>query len=639
MIDESVIERIQKIYHSCTYDEQMVLRQILEEIRDTGDSQTYRDIWLADFKEVPVSIEQFLCDPYYLGESTDNGKQVYPFWKDTLIDIFRHGNQYNEIILSGATRIGKSSTSVKIIAYMLYRLMLYRQPQKYFHLQPNAKMTIAFANLTKALAEGVAFAEFNQTMKHSPWFMEHGSMNKGTVNQIYVPDSGDIEIVAGSSATNFLGRTTWCCCIDECNFAKSGVKDISLAKQHMKSLYDTINARIAGTFSLNGQVYGKIIAASSKNTDADFLSDHIETQLNAGNSHLYLVDQPQWKVLPKERFGREVFHFTVGDRYKKGFVIPLEDDDEEHRRAYESDGYTVMEAPADLRTRFIADYDISLRDVAGISVVGAMGFITQAAITPNLSTTRHNPFFTDTIQVGTQDNKTIEEYFRLEVVPKTLLSRIMNIHLDLSETNDRTGITGVCVDGSKLVTDFDGKKIQMPFFREVFSVGIEAPPGDRLSFQKVVNFLSWLRKQGFTIGTISTDQFQSSYMREVLNAQGFVTDKISVDKSEEPYIGLKNILYDQRIELVRNNLRDDELIHLQRVNNKIDHPTTMNGGQKGSKDISDSLAGACWTLTKEHVVSKPASNSVVAAMAAVNKPRTSKSNALSGIFPGMPIRR
>lgn len=639
MIDESVIERIQKIYHSCTYDEQMILRQILEEIRDTGDSQTYRDIWLADFKEVPVSIEQFLDDPYYLGGSTDNGKQVYPFWRQTMIDIFNHGNQYNEIILSGATRIGKSSTSVKIVAYMLYRLMLYRQPQKYFHLQPNSKMTIAFANLTKALAEGVAFAEFNQTMKHSPWFMEHGTMNRGTVNQIYVPDSGDIEIVAGSSATNFLGKTTWVCVMDECNFAKSGVKDISLAKEHMKSLYDTINTRIAGTFSLNGQVYGKIIAASSKNTDADFLSDHIETQLNAGNSHLYLVDQPQWKVLPKERFGKDVFHFTVGDRYKKGFVIPPENDDEAHIKAYESDGYTVMEAPADLRTRFLADYDISLRDVAGISVVGAMGFITQDAITPNLSSTRHNPFFTDTIQVGTQDKKTIEEYFRLEVVPKNLMSRIMNIHLDLSETNDRTGIAGVCVDGDKLVTDFDGKKIQMPFLREIFSVGIEAPPGDRLSFQKVVNFLMWLRKQGFTIGTITTDQFQSSYMREVLSAQGFVTDKISVDRSEEPYIGLKNILYDQRIELVRNDLRDDELVHLQRLNNKIDHPTTMNGGKKGSKDISDALCGACWSLTTEHVVSKPAPKSVISAMASVNKPRTTKANALSGIFPGMPLKR
>lgn len=426
-----------------------------------------------------------------------------------------------------------------------------------------------------------------------------------------------------------------CCIIDECNFAKSGIKDINLAKQHMKSLYDTINARIAGTFSLNGQVYGKIVAASSKNTDSDFLSDHIETQLNAGNSHLYLVDQPQWKVLPKERFSRDVFHFTVGDRYKRGFVIPPENDDEEHRRAYEAEGYKVMEAPADLRTRFLADYDISLRDVAGISVVGAMGFITQDAITPNLSQTRHNPFFTDTIQVGTQDGLTIEQFFHIDVVPPVLKSRIMNIHLDLSEVSDRTGITGVCVDGTKLITDFDGKKIEMPYMREVFSVGIEAPHGDRLSYQKVVNFILWLRKQGFNIGTISTDQFQSSYMRELLSAQGFHTDKISVDRSEEPYIGLKNILYDQRIELVRNELRDDELVHLQRLNNKIDHPSNK------SKDICDSLCGACWTLTTEHVVSAPQPKTVVSAMAAVNNPRANRNSmpTLPAMFPGLNNRR
>lgn len=779
MIDESVIERIQGIYSACSYDEQMVLRQILQEIADTGDSETYHNVWLADFKEMPVSIEQFISDPYYLGETTKNGAMVYPFWKQTLTDIFNHGNQYNEIILSGATRIGKTSTSVKIMAYMLYRLMLYRDPQGYFGLQPNSKLTLAFANLTKDLAAGVAFTEFNQALKHSKWFMEHGSMNRGTVNQIYMPD-GDIEIIAGSSASNFLGMQIWCClvgstkvrcatgvktleecsrtfqsvvlqydkkykcviphifgniqitkyvndtvrvvltdgtniegtpdhrflldsgeyksigelCIsdklklldnkdvqilsiskihyddpipvydvlnayyhnfvvigntcsliahncmmDETNFAKSGVKDISLAKEHMKHLYDTVNARVSGTFRIKGDVYGKIIAASSKNTDSDFLSDHIESQLNAGNTHLYLVDQPQWVVQPKEKFSSNVFHFTVGDRYKKGFVIPPENDDEEHRQEYLKQGYKVMEAPAEFRRNFTADYDIALRDIAGISVAGAMGFITQEAITPNLSTTRHNPFFTDVIQVGTQDNFTIEEYFRLDVVPKQLLARIMNIHLDLSETTDRTGITGVCVDGDKIVEDFYGKKIQMPFLREVFSVGIEAPRGDRLSFQKVVNFLLWLRKQGFTIGTISTDQYQSSYMREVLTAQGFHTDKVSVDSSDEPYIGLKNILYDQRIELVRNDLRDDELIHLQRVNNKIDHPTTANGGKKGSKDISDSLAGACYTLTTEHIVSKPAPKSAIAAMVSVNGSGNQRNNPLASVFPGFNIPR
>lgn len=404
------------------------------------------------------------------------------------------------------------------------------------------------------------------------------------------------------------------CLMDETNFAKAGVKDINLAKIHMKKLYDTINARISGTFRIRGEVYGKLVTSSSKNTDSDFLSDHIETQLNAGNTHMYLVDRPQWEILPKSMFSDEVFHFTVGDRYKRGFVIPEENDDEEHRQEYIRQGYQVIEAPAELRRNFLADYDIALRDIAGISVVGAMGFITQEAITPNLSTTRHNPFFTDIIQVGTQDNKTIEEFFRTDVVPNNLKHCLLNIHLDLSETGDRTGIGGVCVDGNKIVEDFSGKKVSMPFFRELFSVGIEAPRGDRLSFQKVVNFLLWLRRQGFNIGTISTDQYQSSYLRELLNAQGFKTEKISVDASQEPYIGLKNILYDQRIELVKNELRDTELIKLQRVNNKIDHPAN------GSKDLSDCLCGACWTLTTEHAQSSAPATSVAKAIAAVNNP-------------------
>lgn len=411
-----------------------------------------------------------------------------------------------------------------------------------------------------------------------------------------------------------------CVFIDEINFAKSGVKDINIAKAHMKNIYDTVNARISGTFRIGGEVYGKLIAASSKNQDNDFLSDHIENQLNAGNTHLYLVDEPQWKVLPKSMFSDKVFHFTVGDRYKKGFVIPDENDDEAHRQEYIDQGYEVVEAPAEFKKNFIADYDISLRDIAGISVAGAMGFITQEVITPNISTNRYNPFFTDIIQVGTKDNKTIEEFFRLDVVPDRLKHCLLNIHLDLSETGDRTGIGGVWVDGTKVVQDMDGRNVALPYFREAFSVGVEPPRGDRLSFQKVVNFLFWLRRNGFNIGTISTDQYQSSYMRELLSGEGFNTEKISVDRSEEPYIGLKNILYDQRIELVKNEFRDNELINLQRMNGKIDHkPNT-------SKDISDCLCGACWTLTTEHAVSPPPPSSVASAIAAVNRPRNQKPN-------------
>lgn len=611
---EGVAERIQSVYASCSKQEQQLLIQILQEMSITGESSTLEQLWLADFKEVPVSIDQFICDPYYLGNTNRNGEAVYPFWRDTLRDIFNHGNQYNEIVLSGATRIGKTSTATAIGAYMLYRLMLYRNPHEYFKKKEVSKLYIAFANLTKDLAEGVAYREFNDTLKESPWFNDHGKFSRSERNFYYIPEGDKIEIIAGSDSAHMLGLQIWFAIMDETNFAKAGVKDINLAKNHMKKLYDTINARISGTFRIRGEVYGKLVTSSSKNTDSDFLSDHIETQLNSGNKHMYLVDRPQWEILPRSMFSDEVFHFTVGDRYKRGFVIPEENDDEEHRQEYIRQGYQIVEAPAELKRNFLADYDIALRDIAGISVVGAMGFITQEAITPNLSATRHNAFFTDTIQVGTRDNKTIEEFFRLEVIPANLKHCLLNIHLDLSETGDRTGIGGVCVDGNKVVEDFSGKKVSMPFFREIFSVGVEPPRGDRLSFQKVVNFLLWLRRQGFNIGTVSTDQYQSSYLRELLSAQGFKTDKISVDASIDPYIGLKNILHDQRIELIKNDLRDTELIKLQRVNNKIDHPPG------GSKDLSDCLCGACWTLTTEHAQSSAPAASVAKAIASVNSP-------------------
>lgn len=639
---QDALNRIQGVYNSCSELEQKELRKIIEEVSIHGYSQTLETLWLSDFKEVPVSIDEFICNDYYLGLTNRSGQAVYPYWKQTAHNIFSAGNRYSEIILSGATRIGKTSTMTIIMAYMLYRLMLYRNPHEYFKKKEVSRFTIAFANLTMKLAEGVCYREFNDTLKECPFFNDHGRFSRSERNFYYIPEGDKIDIIAGSDASMFLGMQIWAAAIDECNFAKSGVKDIGIAKSTMKKLYDTINARISGTFRLNGEVYGKMITSSSKNTDCDFLSSHIENQLNSGNTALYLVDEPQWKILPKEMFSDETFHFTVGDRYKKGFVIPEQDDDEEHRREYESQGYKVIEAPAELRKNFIADYDIALRDIAGISVAGSMGFIQQEIITPCVATDRHNPFFQDVLQIGKNDNKTIEEFFHIEAVPQQFKRARMDIHLDMAETSDRSGISGVCVDGNKIVDDIDGKKVSRPMLKQVFQVGIEAPRGDRQSFQKVVNFLVWLRRQGFNIGKISADQYQSAYMLETLELQGFDTCKVSVDRSDEPYIGLKNLLFDQCIELIKHQVQENELVHLQRTGNKIDHPQVNPDGTKGGKDCSDALCGACWTLVTDHVQANAPAKSVASAIRAMNGPRSSYSgpqNQLNRFGPYNIIRK
>lgn len=616
---DSLPERIKKVYNSVSETEKIYLKKILTELATTGQSLTYENIWLADFKEIPVSIDQFICDPYYLGQANRNGSAVYPYWRETLRKIFGAGNRYYEIILSGATRIGKSSTAIIIMAYMLYRLMLYRNPHEYFHKKEISKFSIVFANLTKDLALGIGYREFQDTLKSSPFFNDHGTFSRSDRNFYYVPEGNGIEIIGVSDASQALGRQVWAAFLDEVSFAKSGIKDINKAKASMKSLYDTINARISGTFRLGGEVYGKMVTGSSKNTDNDFLSDHIEAQMNSGNRHLYLVDEPQWKILPPEMFSDEKFYFTVGDRYKRGFVVPQENEDEEHFEQYKSEGYRVIEAPAELRKNFLADYDISLRDIAGISVVGSMGFIQQEVVTPCVAADRQNPFYTDTITIGTKDNSEIEDFFHINSVPANLKSCPMSIHLDLAEVSDRQGISGVVVDGTKMI-EVDGRKLAMPYYRQVFVVGVEAPRGDRMSFQKVVNFLVWLRRNNFNIQVVSTDQYQSSYVREVLNQQNFITKKISVDRSEEPYIGLKNLLYDQRIELIKNQLQEDELVNLQRVNGKIDHDPSH------SKDLSDALCGAVWNLVEDRVTPQPTAKSIASVMSSVNSSRSSYSN-------------
>lgn len=227
-IYEDAIDRITSVYASCSKAEQKLLRDILTEMGQTGYSYTLEKIWLADFKELPVGINQFLDDPQYLGEATNKGKSIYPYWRDMMQNVFDKGNQYNEIILSGATRIGKTSTGITILAYMLYKLMLYRDPHTYFDKKPTARFTLIFANLTKDLAEGVAFFEFNSTIKESKWFMDHGCMNRSVNNPIYLPEGDKINILPCSDAAHALGMQVWGCLKGDTKLlTTSGLIDIS----------------------------------------------------------------------------------------------------------------------------------------------------------------------------------------------------------------------------------------------------------------------------------------------------------------------------------------------------------------------------------------------------------------------------
>lgn len=607
-------QRIRAIFDTCSDSEKSLLLQILEEFSLSGKSYTYENLWLQDYKEIPVDLDTFLCDPLYLGPVTRNGEAIYPFWKEALHKIFDSGNKYHECIFTGATRIGKTSTAITATAYMLYRLMCLRDPQKFFGKKEISKFSIMFFNVTKDLAKGVAFREFNDTLRSSPWFQQHGTFSSSEHNFYYIPEGGAVVIDYGSEASHGLGKQVYCGFIDEVNFAKSGVKDIVKAKQRVKDLYDTIVARVEGTFRQHGEVYGKVFAVSSKKTDSDFMEDHVLGQIAAGNQHMIVFDKPQWEVLPPNMFNPERCWIAVGDRHHKGFV--LEDESIEAREELKSQGYRLLSVPLDMKTNFLADFDIALRDLAGIAVPGAMSFITQAVIDKCIGS-RQNPFLHSVLCIGTQDSYTIEEFFHLDKVDPNLLKAPLYIDIDLSLKDDKTGITGVCQGEDVIVKQQDGRPIRLLKYVHLFSVALEAPRGDKIPYQKILNFILWLRRIGFNLERVSRDQFQSEYLAQLLESQGVSVDKLSVDRTPDGYLSLRSIMLEQRIDLLHCDLLELELIKLQRsgLTGHIDHPLG------GSKDLADSLARSVWNLTNHAKIDNVPRQEVFRAISSVNNNR------------------
>lgn len=514
--------------------------------------------------------------------------------------------------------------------------MCLRDPQRFFGKKEISKFSILFFNITKDLAKGVAYREFNDTLRASPWFNAHGTFSKSERDFYYIPEGGKVIIDYGSDASHGLGQQVFCAIMDECNFSKSGIKDVKKAKASMKNTYNTVSARVKGTFKHGGEVFGKIFAVSSKRSDSDFMEAYVQEQLNAYvGDHMYISDAPQWEVLPPETFSKETFYIAVGDRYHRGFVIPDNQCFPEALKDLEQQGYRILNPPLDMKSDFEADFEIALRDLGGIANVGALSFITQAVIDKCINNQRRNPFYSDILQIGVNSNYTIEEFFHIDEVPQILRRVPIYIHLDLSLTTDRTGISGGGITGRTDVIGKDNNKISQILLTHMFSVALEAPRGDKIPYGKIVAFLCWLRKMGFNIKMVSRDQYQSEYLGQQLETEGFESPKISLDRTPDGYVGLRDVLSSGRIDMLDHKLLQDELVHLQQdsVTRKVDHPAG------GSKDVADSFAGWVWNAIVDNPGIIIPTKKVVSAMRAVNSVNgrnrgvsTSAANALASLY-------
>lgn len=592
-----------ELLQDLTEEEKQEVLKILQEVTEEGKSNTYNELLEKDYDEIPVDIETFLKDKRYLGKGLVNEEgtfTVYRYWQRTLKEIFPDPLKpatCNILALSGGIGLGKSFMAVLCGLYELYRMLCLKNPYVYYGLQPIDKITFAFMNITLDASKGVAWDKMQQLLQSSDWFMEKGTVT-GTVNQEWHPPKG-IELIAGSLSRHIIGRAVFFCFQDEVSFRNN--QDVEKQKEQAKALVNTALARMQSRF-MKGEVNPTLmVLASSKRTEQSYMETFIKQKQENDLGTTKIVDEPQW-VIREDKDSPIKFKVAVGNKFLSSEVVPL-DVTEKELQIYRDRGYTLIDVPMGYYENFIDDIDIALTDIAGISTSSSSRYFSGPRVAKVRSEEIQNGFIRDIIEVGNNPEDTTQyiDYFDVDRIDKSLLNKPLYIHMDMSISGDKTGICGTWILGKKPSTDEKNMSKDL-LYRPAFCVSVKAPKGFQISFEKNRNFIYQLKELGFNIKGVSSDTFQSADTLQQLQAHGFNTTIISVDRVDtdricKPYQMLRSVVYEERIQLFSNKLLIEEIISLERNNNtgKIDH---TKSGLVDSKDSSDALCGSVWNASQ-----------------------------------------
>ena len=196
-------------------EERKIALDILKQLSETGESTTYNELLYSEYNEIPVDIDTFIDNDYYLGrawkDSSGNSK-MYPYWRNRLRELFPTNitTSVNNTIFSGSRGIGKTEIAIAISLYLMYRLMCLKNPKEHLHLKPTERICFAYMNITKALAEDIGVSKFQETVKASPWFMARGSMTRRNNDDYWIPPDY-INIIIGSQPSHVIGLPIFFC--------------------------------------------------------------------------------------------------------------------------------------------------------------------------------------------------------------------------------------------------------------------------------------------------------------------------------------------------------------------------------------------------------------------------------------------
>lgn len=582
-----------------------------------GSTDILDDIFHLDYETKPVTPQEFLSSRYYMGPFVD---ALYPKWREELEYVLDPQNKINEWILYGSIGTGKTSAACVAQFYKLYWLTCMRSPQKIFGLAEHFPVYLAFFSVTKGKAEDAISAKFESLMNMSPYFRESLPKNprkvflqgaaslfgsgykehpkKDDLFELQLPHN--LHLLFGSQTQHALSLDVFAATLDEMNFR--GKKSIieSEDENSAQALYHQVRTRIESRFMNAAYNPGLVINISSARASDSFVEQRIREARERNLSNVHVSDFALWDVKPG-RYGSETFRVFVGSGFRDSRILRPDETVSDMKS-----GEQIIDVPVTFQESFETSLDAAIRDLAGVATASINKLFKYREKIKVANGKYENPLQPETIYIGVQDSMELSDYFDLDAVSRyDNIERHLNlfpragrfVHVDLAKKGDSAGICCLSIPYyyKKKSQHFDQEKeqivLQMPFVAVDFVTRIRNPKLDEISFEKIRQFLVWLRDgAGYNIVRISYDSWQSVHSIQLLQQNGFDTETISVDKTDEGYMELMMAFNEGRIMKPPHDFLDEELRLLNydvtSAKGRVDHPSG------GSKDVADALAGA-----------------------------------------------
>ena len=383
---------------------------VLAAVRDSKVGEALQEI---DFKRVPVSAEEFLEDPYYIGEKMiwDEREEVgiYPFWKKEMLYVLDPENEIIEHILSGALGAGKTTVAVVELLYKIYWVSCLRDPHAYVGLAPTAPIDIVLFNINLRVSEDAGLNKLEIILNNSPFFRETFPVGRRRRGRGYDPRDYKLElppylrVIEASRETHTISRDVLGGMLDEVNFVAQAKGTGALnydSTSKAYSLYQGLQNRILSRFLRDGKIAaGSLLClCSSAATQFDFLEQHKRAQskvieeaaARGEKAHVHISEFALYDITPW-RFKGPRFPVLLGTSQSNSRIVTPSEAD-----LCRAEGKVVLDIPVIFRERFESDLPRALKEISGVpSEVVSPLFPMREQVAASIDPKRRHPFTTE----------------------------------------------------------------------------------------------------------------------------------------------------------------------------------------------------------------------------------------------------